>query len=226
MRHIKLHEPPRARLRVRDIAKEIDVSAREVLAVLNDINEYVKNSASFVEAPIIRRVHEIFGVTDGPPPSPGWPDRLPTPHSPTGLTPPPKRRKRDNHPLMGEISPRRDGNAHPDSGSTESASTASWAGRKADQQWAELAGGDASHSFEFEGWKLYGFSEVERDVWIAAGLRPGQARHAAELRDAGLSSTDLSIDLNGWTVADRLQRGEGAVAVARTLTHMRSREAG
>jgi len=95
-----------------------------------------------------------------------------------------------------------------------------------DQQWADLAGGDASHAFEFEEWKLRGFSELERDVWMAAGLRAGQARWAADLRDGGLSPTDLGVDLHGWRVVDRLQRGEGAAAVARLLTAMRASEAG
>ena len=94
------------------------------------------------------------------------------------------------------------------------------------QRWADVGGGDASQAFEFEEWKLRGFSEVERDVWTSAGLRAGQARWAADLRDAGLTPSDLEVDLRGWKVIERLQRGEGAKAVARLLTDLRSKDAG
>lgn len=228
MRYIRLQEPPRTRLRAREIARQIGVPPSEVLQVLADMGEYVRSAASYVEAPIIREVHERFGVKYAVEvcPSPPMEDSV-ADHQPRGLQPPTRRVKRDNHPLMGEVTPRRDHDASNDSdGASGSPRTASWAGRNVDQQWADLAGGDASHAFEFEEWKLRGFSELERDVWMAAGLRAGQARWAADLRDGGLSPTDLGVDLHGWRVVDRLQRGEGAAAVARLLTAMRASEAG
>jgi hypothetical protein len=33
---------------------------------------------------------------------------------------------------------------------------------------------------------MLGFTEAERDAWIADGLRPGQAKDAVAFRDAGL----------------------------------------
>lgn len=230
MRHIKLEEPPRTRLRVHHIAKEIGVSSQEVLEVLEEIGEYVKSSQSLVEAPIIRRVHERFGVTYASPVRSAETVEAPTssssPHNPRGLAAPPRRPKRDNHPLMGEISPRREREAYVDSSpATTTPPTTSWTNRRDDQQWGDLAGGDASSTFEFEEWKLRGFSDIERDVWIAAGLRAGQARWAQELRDGGLSPTDLDVDLYGWTVVVRLQHGEGAKAVARMLSQMRNLDA-
>lgn len=105
MRHIKLEEPPRTRLRVHHIAKEIGVSSQVVLEVLEEIGEYVKSSQSLVEAPIIRRVHERFGVTYASPARAAESFEAPTsssgPHNPEGLAAPPRRPKRDNHPLMG-----------------------------------------------------------------------------------------------------------------------------
>jgi len=41
---------------------------------------------------------------------------------------------------------------------------------------------DAAPTWEIAYWELCGFSEAERDGWIDAGLRPGQAKLAAELR--------------------------------------------
>ena len=112
MHYIKLQEAPRTRLRAREIARQIGVPTTEVLKVLKDMGEYVRSAASYVEAPIIREVHERFGVTYAieVSPSPAVPDSV-ADQQPGGLPPPPRRVKRDNHPLMGEISPRRDHNA-------------------------------------------------------------------------------------------------------------------
>jgi hypothetical protein len=211
-------------MRVRDIAKQLGVPPAEVLQVLEDMGEYVKSHASYVEAPVIRRLHERFGVTYGVADRPTHSASITGRGAPTeGLAPPPRRTKRDNHPLMGEISPRRVLDSSLDSRSARSAPpTTSWSARTVEQRWADLAGGDASHALEFEEWKFRGFSDVERDVWMASGLRAGQARWAAELRDGGLSPTDLEVELHGWKVVDRLQRGEGAKAVARMLIQLRN----
>jgi hypothetical protein len=211
-------------MRVRDIAKQLGVPPAEVLQMLEDMGEYVKSHASYIETPVIRKLHERLGVTYSAATRPTHSDSVTGREAPTeGLPPPPRRTKRDNHPLMGEVSPRRVLDPSLDSSPARSApGTTSWSARTVEQRWADLAGGDASHALEFEEWKLRGFSDVERDVWMASGLRTGQARWAAELRDGGLSPTDLEVDLHGWKVVDRLQRGEGAKAIARMLTQIRN----
>ena len=224
MRYTRLQESPRARMRVRDIAKQLGVPPAEVLQMLEDMGEYVKSHASYIETPVIRKLHERLGVTYSAATRPTHSDSVTGREAPTeGLPPPPRRTKRDNHPLTGEVSPRRVLDPSLDSSPARSApGTTSWSARTVEQRWADLAGGDASHALEFEEWKLRGFSDVERDVWMASGLRTGQARWAAELRDGGLSPTDLEVDLHGWKVVDRLQRGEGAKAIARMLTQIRN----
>lgn len=61
------------------------------------------------------------------------------------------------------------------------------------------------------------FSPAEHDAWIDAGLRRGQAREAAILREAGLTAADLAKDVYGWSVAKRLRSGENVSEVARQL---------
>jgi len=198
--------------------------------VLHELGEFVNSPASYVEAPVIRQLHARFGITyvaegrQGPEARSLATD---VPASAGGLGPPVKRPKRDNHPLMGQISARRGSDSSADSAKPSGASPPPfWGSRSLEQRWADVGGGDASQAFEFEEWKLRGFSEVERDVWTSAGLRAGQARRAADLRDAGLTPSDLGVDLHGWKVIERLQQGEGAKAVARLLADVRAKEAG
>lgn len=229
MRHLKLQQPPRSRQRVRDVAKEVGVTSRRLLEDLKEMGEYAPTAASYIEAPVIRAVHDRFGVAyDEPTQEPIQPTAsVPTA---TGLGPPPARRRRENHPLMNEASRPRDEASDDayrrDGRRTERARPARWSARSVEQRWAQASSDDAAPAFEFEDWKLRGFTEVERDVWIDAGLRAGQAKWAAELRDSGLLPAELQTNLHGWKVIDRLQRGEGAAAVVRLLRAFRDSRTG
>ncbi|MEE9243281.1 MAG: translation initiation factor IF-2 N-terminal domain-containing protein, partial [Mycobacterium sp.] len=52
--------------RVHELAKELGVTSKEVLARLNDQGEFVKSASSTVEAPVARRLRQSFG---GPKPA-------------------------------------------------------------------------------------------------------------------------------------------------------------
>ena len=47
--------------RVHELAKELGVSSKDVLARLNEQGEFVKSASSTVEAPVARRLRESFG---------------------------------------------------------------------------------------------------------------------------------------------------------------------
>ncbi|MGB6763978.1 translation initiation factor IF-2 N-terminal domain-containing protein, partial [Mycobacterium sp.] len=47
--------------RVHELAKELGVTSKEVLARLSDQGEFVKSASSTVEAPVARRLRESFG---------------------------------------------------------------------------------------------------------------------------------------------------------------------
>ena len=202
-------------MRVRELAKEVQHSTSEVLEVLAALGEHVSGPNGFVEVPVIRRVHEHFHIEYVHSPE-GRPPSAATPASPGGLPPAPVRRRRDNHALIEATDRRRD---HVLKGlplDAQSTRAESAFGR----------GLDASPAWEFEGWKLFRFSEVERDIWLAVGLRAGQARIAAELRDNGVTPQDLDVVVAGWSVRHRLLNGEGAAGVARLLARQRESETG
>jgi translation initiation factor IF-2 len=48
--------------RVHELAKELGVTSKEVLARLSEQGEFVKSASSTVEAPVARRLRESFGA--------------------------------------------------------------------------------------------------------------------------------------------------------------------
>ncbi|HEY0636744.1 MAG TPA: translation initiation factor IF-2 N-terminal domain-containing protein, partial [Pseudonocardiaceae bacterium] len=51
--------------RVHELAKELGVSSKEVLAKLKDLGEFVKSASSTIEAPVARKVRESFPAGGG-----------------------------------------------------------------------------------------------------------------------------------------------------------------
>ncbi|NBQ42395.1 MAG: hypothetical protein EBU23_07630, partial [Mycobacteriaceae bacterium] len=52
--------------RVHELAKELGVTSKEVLARLSEQGEFVKSASSTVEAPVARRLRESFGGVKAP----------------------------------------------------------------------------------------------------------------------------------------------------------------
>ena len=52
--------------RVHELAKELGVTSKEVLARLSEQGEFVKSASSTVEAPVARRLRESFGGAKAP----------------------------------------------------------------------------------------------------------------------------------------------------------------
>src|SRR5262249_43449541 len=55
--------------RVHELAKELGVESKIVLAKLKEMGEFVKSASSTVEAPVARRLKEVFGPGTGAPTS-------------------------------------------------------------------------------------------------------------------------------------------------------------
>ena len=49
-----------SKVRVHELAKELGVTSKEVLAKLQDLGEFVKSASSTVEAPVARRLREAM----------------------------------------------------------------------------------------------------------------------------------------------------------------------
>lgn len=182
---------PRRRASPREVARALDVDIDTVMAALASLGEYVPSPSSKVEEPVARRLYEALGgqyeQEESKPPS-QWEQN--------GRT--------DQRPAAKRLPTQSTGD-----GPTNWHSAAR-------EDWWETQG-DASPAMELESWKLFGFTEVERDAWIAHGLRPGQLGDAVSYREAGLVPTDLPKKLEGWTVKKRLQAGERPTDVVRLL---------
>ncbi|MGL5441924.1 MAG: translation initiation factor IF-2 N-terminal domain-containing protein, partial [[Mycobacterium] stephanolepidis] len=73
--------------RVHELAKELGVTSKEVLARLSDQGEFVKSASSTVEAPVARRLREAFGGGDKPAASNGAPAEAAAPPKKAGPKP-------------------------------------------------------------------------------------------------------------------------------------------
>jgi len=225
---VKLQQGPRERQRVWELARSVGRSTAEVLALLKELGESVASWQSYLELPVIRRVYERLGSESSLPSvqesRPGKEAVDPPASNSLGLSAPAGRRRRlNNHPLLplGGRAQAYD----PTQEAEREGSAPVWSSSDPDDDWARnLQQTDASLTFAISEWMIRGFTEAERDAWLAGGLRPGQAKVAAEARDYGLRASDLGLNLNGWTIAARLQRGEGGAAVARLF--LRSKRTG
>ena len=52
--------------RVHELAKELGVTSKEILAKLSELGEYVKSPSSTVEAPVVRKLREALPVAEAP----------------------------------------------------------------------------------------------------------------------------------------------------------------
>ncbi|WP_220818262.1 translation initiation factor IF-2 N-terminal domain-containing protein, partial [Amycolatopsis echigonensis] len=69
--------------RVHELAKELGITSKEVLAKLKEQGEFVKSASSTVEAPVARRLRDAYPAKGGkkPGPTPG-PRPAPKPAAP------------------------------------------------------------------------------------------------------------------------------------------------
>jgi hypothetical protein len=183
----RLRQPPqgpRPRMSAREVAIDVGAGVEQVMAMVSALGEYVQSPSSKLEEPVVRRLYDALGSTyetAKPKPPPAWQQK----------------------------------------GRADKASDASNAQKRSDQVGGELSTwrsstkanwwetqNYAAPAWELESWKLFAFTEAERDVWLAHGLRPGQVRDAAAYRDAGLLPSDLTKVVCGWTVLKCLQAGD------------------
>lgn len=196
----KLPEPSRPqRISAYDIAREHGVNIATVMEAIETAGEFVDSARKkSLETPVVRHVCEILGVAhveaEHSKPVPAWELRAAEARPTQPIT----------QAKLPVPTPSRTRFDPPD---------------RSERLGFEPH--DASPSFAAQEWKLYGISEVERDLWIAEGLREGQAKMARDLRTVGFSPTDLRTDVLGWTVAKRLRAGERPREVFRLLQEVR-----
>lgn len=167
------------------------------MSSLKDFGEYVSSPASKLEEPVLRRLYESLGYEYQPEPlkkPPDW-DRKGQSSVPMP------------HVLIQASEP-----FNPELTEWHSSSSIAW--------WDTQD--DVMPCMQDASWKLSGFTDVERDAWLAHGLRGGEVRLAVELRDGGLMPADLMIIYKGWSVLRRVKAGESAQDLVRHIAEDRS----
>jgi len=236
MRSTKLQQPGRERISVRNLAKELGLAPATVLAEVRALGEFVTSVSSMLEPPMARKVRETHGVHNAPETAKASGEKFPRPEQTTPTVPlrtesgPRPAARRGNNPFMNEVERPRDLVAYyqprqyfdrplsppPSRDYTTSTAGGSWGG-------AEYF---VAAAIESESWKLCGFSEVERDVWIDAGIPSNGARIAAAVLSAGMVPADLGVRIGVATVVERLLEGQSIPEVKVALDLDRARQAG
>jgi hypothetical protein len=176
------------------------VGVKEVLDALAELGEYVDSPAKrIIEEPVKRRVCGHLGVSY---------------LAPGGHTPAPWQWT-DSAARKAEL-PRR---GRPASAGPKDSGTRTVVPPDRSVGLGDPAD-DVSVTMENFAWTYRGFGMSDRDAWCVY-LRPGQAKYAARLRDAGFKPDDLAVEVGGWTVARRLRAGEPMAGVKRLLDRFR-----
>ncbi|MFO7244151.1 MAG: translation initiation factor IF-2 N-terminal domain-containing protein, partial [Actinomycetes bacterium] len=82
-----------AKPRVHEIAKELGIPAKDLIAKLGELGEYVKSPSSTLEAPVVRKLREAFPApapAPEPEPAPAAPKPAPKPAAPAAEAPAPE----------------------------------------------------------------------------------------------------------------------------------------
>src|SRR6195952_4131302 len=82
-----MRRPVPGKARVHELAKELGVTSKDVLAKLKEQGEFVKSASSTVEAPVARRLRDAYPGKGGSKPTPAAAPRAPARHG-SGVPPP------------------------------------------------------------------------------------------------------------------------------------------
>lgn len=223
MRQLKLQQPPRPRIRVRDLAREVGADDNDVLVWLRANGEWVKSVLSFVEQPVAQRVRLHFAPdneqqrSSSPEEQADPPVRAPL----QGLQPPTAPPARENNPFLGQLKAfsRREAPRPPRNTSPETV----WHAEHETPDYSAAGSFLASPAMAPFEWALRGVDDTKQ-AWLDHGLTDRDARIAEACLAAGLQPNDLAVAVSGWTVLDRITRGEAPKEVARLLDRQRQAE--
>ncbi|MEU5388859.1 translation initiation factor IF-2 N-terminal domain-containing protein, partial [Kitasatospora cineracea] len=73
-----------AKVRVYELAKELGLESKAVMAKLTELGEFVRSASSTIEAPVVRKLTDALGAT---PPSGGASSAKPGPRKPAAPQP-------------------------------------------------------------------------------------------------------------------------------------------
>jgi len=221
-RKTRLCDTTKRQVRVRDLAKELGVETKAVMQFLKDIDEFVPSPASNIEEPVARKVRAAFAGPLGARARDIRSNSV-TPQTAAanhGLSAPTQRDRRENSPYASPQERPRDRWVLPvhrkgnEARSDKERYVSETPDPGSDDYSAAVAYRPSPIMKDWE-WKVRGICDTERDVWLSHGLRPDQARIAAECVEARIQPSDLASDVDGFTILFRVTHGEPPAGVAR-----------
>jgi hypothetical protein len=219
-RNIRLRDTAKRRVRVRDLAKELDVETAAVMAFLKDSGEFVRSSASNIEEPVARGVRAFFAGplearAHDPRPNPVTPQTAAVSH---GLSAPTQRDRRENNPYASPQErprdrwvlgvPRKVNEARSDKGERYMSETSD---PGADDYSAAVAYRPSTTMKDWE-WKVRDICETERDVWLSMAsdqTKPASLLNASKPEYSLLISRQISTGTRSCSASLMVSRPMG-----------------
>ncbi|WP_414673107.1 translation initiation factor IF-2 N-terminal domain-containing protein [Kribbella sp.] len=198
-----------AKIRVYELAKELGVTSKVVLTRLNDLGEFVRSASSLVEATAVRRLAE--SIESNPP-------RRQRPAGRQRDTPfADNRRPRSAvAPLSDDERLRREAAAMFGVLPQDIKLPRPTAPRRSGPR-------PSPRGPQPDSWSRNFIDTDEKRTWIAAGLGPDDGDQARRCAEAGLSTEDLLLRVEGRRVIDRIRGGESIPSVAALVADERRR---
>lgn len=192
-----------ASARVHELARELGVEGRVVLAALRGLGFSVMSMSSRVEAPVVSRLYEMFAEQD---------------RRSHGTQEAPKHRGEPRQQLLAEPAT-----------IEQRAEAAETFGLQLGQiQMRRLAPPDRRrHRARFhpiDEWSARLMDSAEKRRWIEAGLGEHDARIADDCRMYGLTPDDLAVRVDGDTIGARLGGGESVGSVCARIAEWKRRQ--
>lgn len=175
-----------SKVRVYELAKELGIESKQLLAQLRTMGEFVRSASSLLEPCVARKVKETFAAGARPSTS----TARPKPHRSRA----PRRQMTNEERFLAEVF-----DLQPE-----------------EIKWApHRRGARMANRQPLDPWSAAWIDPAEKREWFRAGVTENDLPLVKQWRQCGMTPEDLLVTLpDGWTALRRLRTGESSESVA------------
>jgi hypothetical protein len=182
-----------SKVRVYELAKELGIESKQLLAHLRGMGEFVRSASSPLEPPVARKVRETFASGARPSTSMARPSQ----HGSRATRP----QMTDEERFLAEVF-----GLQPEE--------IKWASHRRDPRMA--------NSRPVDPWTAAWIDSAEKREWFSVGVTENDLPLVKQWRQCGMRPEDLLVTFpDGWTALRRLRTGEPSESVAHRVREAR-----